>query len=364
MLRPLPVTCFGTACAGVVVWSLAGVVATGSSFAFDSIHYLPEPQVYPVKMMQARPSNDHARTGKGPRLLAAAQQPIVAADFAAGRGKSARHPNVAGIAAANGNAARFDAVAKQAGLTSEKLARLFDRPSSAKSRLPAAKFGAPAPERFASLPSGKTGQSQILLAYADPSPSGAAGIALSALLAPPLVHDLAASQDPNLDNAAAAQPVYEDLPSAVPLPQLRQPDDQARKPAAENSDGQQIEDPAAPKVDEPKTGRKRETPKPQKLSYARPNDQEKNKTGGSLGQALRNLFGGGTKAGNGVAVYDISAAKVYMPDGSVLEAHSGVGKMADDPRYVNVEMNGPTPSHTYNRRYQLKRLSALSFRTS
>jgi len=128
MLRPLPVTCFGTACAGVVVWSLAGVVATGSSFAFDSIHYLPEPQVYPVKMMQARPSNDHARTGKGPRLLAAAQQPIVAADFAAGRGKSARHPDVAGIAAANGNAARFDAVAKQAGLTSEKLARLLIAP--------------------------------------------------------------------------------------------------------------------------------------------------------------------------------------------------------------------------------------------
>jgi hypothetical protein len=36
-----------------------------------------------------------------------------------------------------------------------------------------------------------------------------------------------------------------------------------------------------------------------------------------------------------------------MPDGTRLEAHSGVGEMADDPRYVNVKMNGPTPPHTY-----------------
>ncbi len=60
------------------------------------------------------------------------------------------------------------------------------------------------------------------------------------------------------------------------------------------------------------------------------------------------MFGGGAKAGNGVAVYDITAAKVYMPDGSVLEAHSGIGKMADNPRYVDVKMTGPTPPHTYN----------------
>ena len=62
----------------------------------------------------------------------------------------------------------------------------------------------------------------------------------------------------------------------------------------------------------------------------------------------RYLIDGLSGAGGGVAVYDISAAKVYMPDGSVLEAHSGVGKMADDARYVNVKMGGPTPPHTYN----------------
>lgn len=47
------------------------------------------------------------------------------------------------------------------------------------------------------------------------------------------------------------------------------------------------------------------------------------------------------------AVYDISAHTVYMPDGSRLEAHSGLRDMLDDPRHVNVRMRGATPPHTY-----------------
>ena len=34
------------------------------------------------------------------------------------------------------------------------------------------------------------------------------------------------------------------------------------------------------------------------------------------------------------AVYDISAHTVYMPDGTKLEAHSGLGSALDDPRHV------------------------------
>ena len=60
-----------------------------------------------------------------------------------------------------------------------------------------------------------------------------------------------------------------------------------------------------------------------------------------------------------MAVYDISAAKVYMPDGSVLEAHSGIGKMADNPRYAHVKMNGPTPPHTYNLRMRESRFHGV-----
>lgn len=48
------------------------------------------------------------------------------------------------------------------------------------------------------------------------------------------------------------------------------------------------------------------------------------------------------------AVYDISARTVYMPDGTKLEAHSGLGSKLDDPRFVHVRMHGATPPHTYD----------------
>ena len=48
------------------------------------------------------------------------------------------------------------------------------------------------------------------------------------------------------------------------------------------------------------------------------------------------------------AVYDISARTVYLPDGTKLEAHSGLGPKLDDPRYVHVKMHGATPPHLYD----------------
>lgn len=47
------------------------------------------------------------------------------------------------------------------------------------------------------------------------------------------------------------------------------------------------------------------------------------------------------------AIYDITARTVYMPDGSKLEAHSGLGSKLDDPRYAHVRMHGVTPPHIY-----------------
>lgn len=48
------------------------------------------------------------------------------------------------------------------------------------------------------------------------------------------------------------------------------------------------------------------------------------------------------------AVYDITAKKVYLPDGTELEAHSGLGDKLDDPRFVDVRMRGATPPHVYD----------------
>ena len=49
-----------------------------------------------------------------------------------------------------------------------------------------------------------------------------------------------------------------------------------------------------------------------------------------------------------VAVYDIAAHTVYLPSGERLEAHSGVGRRLDDPRYVREKNRGPTPPNVYD----------------
>ena len=48
------------------------------------------------------------------------------------------------------------------------------------------------------------------------------------------------------------------------------------------------------------------------------------------------------------AIYDIAARTVYLPNGHRLEAHSGLGRHLDDPRYVNTKGQGPTPPNVYN----------------
>ncbi|PSJ62386.1 hypothetical protein C7I85_06565 [Mesorhizobium soli] len=341
----------------MTLWSVTGMVAVGSSsVALGSSPFLPKPQFYSAKSMQARLSDDQAKIGKAPRLPAAAARAYVAAKLASAETDSALYSDILGTADAGGAGARFDEVVKKAALTPEKLAGLFTSSGSgsSKSHGPVvAKAGAPTKERVASLAAAPANQSQHVLAYADPNPGGAAGAALSALLAAPSTEDLASQkQELDMDDAAAGLPGFEDTPSDAPLPQLRPQGDQAPKKAAEAEKPvarQPEEQAAAPKSDDAKKADEADAPKKQQqLAYARPDYPEDRSTGGGIGQRLRNMFGGTTKPGHGVAVYDISAAKVYMPDGSVLEAHSGVGKMADDPRYVNVKMNGPTPPHTYN----------------
>jgi hypothetical protein len=51
---------------------------------------------------------------------------------------------------------------------------------------------------------------------------------------------------------------------------------------------------------------------------------------------------------NVTAVYDISARAVYLPNGTKLEAHSGLGGLMDDPAHVNQRMVGATPPNVYD----------------
>lgn len=51
--------------------------------------------------------------------------------------------------------------------------------------------------------------------------------------------------------------------------------------------------------------------------------------------------------GSGVAVYDISAATVYLPNGEKLRAHSGRGENRDNPRSASIKNRGVTPPNIY-----------------
>jgi len=68
---------------------------------------------------------------------------------------------------------------------------------------------------------------------------------------------------------------------------------------------------------------------------------------GSIGREQNPTLGGSPPYDRDTAVYDITAHTVYLPDGTRLEAHSGLGDNLDDPRSQRVRMRGVTPPHIY-----------------
>jgi len=78
-------------------------------------------------------------------------------------------------------------------------------------------------------------------------------------------------------------------------------------------------------------------PAPVKLAYAATDD-------GGLGVGQM----GAARYDRWTAVYDISAHTVYMPDGTQLEAHSGLGSWLDDPNHADEKMRGVTPPNVYD----------------
>jgi hypothetical protein len=68
---------------------------------------------------------------------------------------------------------------------------------------------------------------------------------------------------------------------------------------------------------------------------------------GSIGKDQNPALGGSPPYDRDTAVYDISAHTVYLPDGSKLEAHSGLGSQLDDPSSARIRMHGVTPPHLY-----------------
>lgn len=315
------------------------------------------------------------------------------------QGKSARlKRNTVPLVADASRQSSFDDVVAKAGLSPQKLAAAFARAGSPVmlASLPAARFAepvripdpnGPASVRFGPEVAEIERSSRLALALANTLPEQMIDVLPAAVVA----SEPAASQEPQEPEVQLASlPPQDDMPDSVPLPTLRPqadidepapqaqaskdraPKDQAskaqaakteppQKSRAQASRASKVQTADAPPVEtlpgslsprnssqaavpavSGKPGKRSKTQGGDMLAYAKPDMPS-----GGLGGAFRNLFTT-PNMGSGVAVYDISAKTVYMPDGSRLEAHSGLGAMVDQPRYVHKKNVGPTPPDTYN----------------
>jgi hypothetical protein len=145
------------------------------------------------------------------------------------------------------------------------------------------------------------------------------------------------------------------LPSQIPLPEARPLIEKAATETVDDTDDAALADKADDKTGD-KSGDKR--------AVAR-RDRDGKADDKSLAYAKPSLFGdlfkrsakdgGWPGKGTKVAIYDVSNATVYMPDGTKLRAHSGIGHMRDNPRYEHVKMSGPTPAGIYRLTMREKR---------
>jgi len=147
-----------------------------------------------------------------------------------------------------------------------------------------------------------------------------------------------ASTRPVEPPAEVTQEVAEAVPLPLPRPsiEIAKSGPSRQDATQENKDVALAEPAKQPSIFEKLFGKLR--PANTTLAYASPD-------GG--------IFSNGTSRIGGrydpyTAVYDISARTVYMPDGTKLEAHSGLGSRLDDPRYVSERMRGATPPATYD----------------
>jgi hypothetical protein len=134
--------------------------------------------------------------------------------------------------------------------------------------------------------------------------------------------------------AAAAAPESESLPTATPAPHV---DETVPLPPSRPAE---IASPTVPPVPVPRPEFGVAPHAGTALAYAAPQ-------GGAVGETRANLSGLLSRYDRLTAVYDLTAHIVYLPDGSRLEAHSGLGDRLDDPRYVSERDRGATPPHLY-----------------
>ncbi|PBB25006.1 MULTISPECIES: DUF2778 domain-containing protein [unclassified Mesorhizobium] len=335
---------------GATCFKLARVSPLGEKSARLAAHARPE---QPILKSKAQERFDRMEASLSPTKLAAAfagaGKPVATADA---------RPVISTAAPQITEASLVPSVQVMASLSSDMPAPVAER--FARADTGAVVQTAPAPMGLAQSQTPDNTQLALALVQSLPVEDEAFASPLPMTESSADVAVAPAETQPQQPGDAASLP--DALTDDVPLPTRRPQYDAPRQPKAVV---EQDEPAPQPKIAQPKIAQQKPAPeaKPVQqaqparparaghdggdvLAYAKPDTPS-----GGLGQAFRNLFNGpsgGSGAGHGVAVYDISAKTVYMPDGQRLEAHSGLGAMVDQPRYVHVKDRGPTPPDTYN----------------
>lgn len=104
----------------------------------------------------------------------------------------------------------------------------------------------------------------------------------------------------------------------------------------------------------------RQTTQAPVLAYAKPQEPgAEDSPFSGLGKLFNGKGGGLPGRSSKIAVYDISAAVVHMPDGSKLKANSGIGHRMNKPKYAYVKNLGPTPPNVYKLRMRERRFHGV-----
>jgi hypothetical protein len=180
-----------------------------------------------------------------------------------------------------------------------------------------------------------------------PAVSASSQVAALGYAAAPTASDVMAAADPReepfqelLSEPEAAD--HGELPDDGPLPQA--------KPRAT----------AIPAPEPPVATEAPEKPKKKTLAnmlaYAKPDNPITTDDGaGGLFSRKNALPGPGSR----IAVYVIEDATVHMPNGEKLRAHSGRAHMRDNPKYVHMKNQGPTPPNVYSLRMREARFHGI-----
>ncbi|MFD2053438.1 tlde1 domain-containing protein [Mesorhizobium calcicola] len=314
-------------------------------------------QAKPVPMVVKSKSQERferMEASLSPTRLAAA---FAGAGKPAGAVNASAHPVISAVAPQITEASLVPSVTVMASLSD-------DMPAPAAERFARMDTGsvvqtAPQPMGFAQSDAEAPDNAQLALALVQSLPvddvAFASPLPIEESSADIAVSPVEIQQEQPGDAASLPDALTDDVPLPTQRPQFDAPQppkvvQQSTKPVQQQPRPAQQPKPARETIQQAQPAKPARRGRPADggdvLAYAKPDTPS-----GGLGQAFRNLFnspGSRSGAGNGVAIYDISAKTVYMPDGQRLEAHSGLGAMVDQPRYVDQKDRGPTPPNTYN----------------